>query len=207
MKTLTFVSIVLLPSTLIAGVMGMNFKAGLFEHPSLFYVTLVIMLALMLGGLLLAWQRRWIGMASAFDVEVADTTKGPGPPGDRTPAGTERAAQGGPRCFVSRVTSDAATAVTPAAEEQQDHKDDQKNGEHVRPPFECSVSYLKAGYPSGAVTTRSGAGAAIRSPAWSRRPPFPTDRRARARRGGRSRAAAADGTPDAHGRARVPAAS
>ena len=77
MKTLTFVSILLLPSTLIAGVMGMNFKAGLFEHPSLFYVTLAFMFALMLGGLFLAWHRGWIGMGSAFDVEVAEEEPGP----------------------------------------------------------------------------------------------------------------------------------
>jgi len=77
MKTLTFVSIVLLPSTLIAGVMGMNFKAPLFEHTSLFYVTLAFMLALMIGGLYLAWNRGWIGMGSAFDVDVAEEKSGP----------------------------------------------------------------------------------------------------------------------------------
>jgi hypothetical protein len=34
MKVLTLTSVILLPGALIAGVMGMNFKVGLFDNPS-----------------------------------------------------------------------------------------------------------------------------------------------------------------------------
>ena len=43
MKTLTLVSLLLLPGTLLAGVLGMNFKVGLFDHPELFWVALASM--------------------------------------------------------------------------------------------------------------------------------------------------------------------
>ena len=67
MKTLTFVSIVLLPSTLIAGIMGMNFKPALFEHSEFFWVTIVAMLTLMGVTLTVAWRRGWVGSRGAFD--------------------------------------------------------------------------------------------------------------------------------------------
>ena len=38
MKVLTLTSVILLPGALIAGVMGMNFKVGLFDEPMLFWV-------------------------------------------------------------------------------------------------------------------------------------------------------------------------
>ena len=38
MKVLTLTSVILLPGALLAGVMGMNFKVGLFEHASIFWV-------------------------------------------------------------------------------------------------------------------------------------------------------------------------
>ena len=38
MKVLTLTSVILLPGALLAGVMGMNFKVGLFENPWLFWV-------------------------------------------------------------------------------------------------------------------------------------------------------------------------
>jgi Mg2+ and Co2+ transporter CorA len=60
MKTLTVVSAVLLPSVVIAGVMGMNFQAGLFDEPGLFYVVVAAMALLAIGTLLLARWRRWI---------------------------------------------------------------------------------------------------------------------------------------------------
>ena len=38
-KVLTLASVIFLPGALIAGIMGMNFKPGLFTHPALFWVT------------------------------------------------------------------------------------------------------------------------------------------------------------------------
>jgi Mg2+ and Co2+ transporter CorA len=37
MKVLTLASVILLPGSLLAGVMGMNFKAPLFPHTFLFW--------------------------------------------------------------------------------------------------------------------------------------------------------------------------
>ena len=37
MKVLTLASVVLLPGALVAGVIGMNFKVGLFDHPVVFW--------------------------------------------------------------------------------------------------------------------------------------------------------------------------
>lgn len=60
MKTLTLVSLLLLPGTLLAGVLGMNFKVGLFDHPDLFWIALLLIVAVALGTLLLVRQRHWI---------------------------------------------------------------------------------------------------------------------------------------------------
>jgi magnesium transporter len=60
MKTLTIVSLLLLPGTLIAGILGMNFKVGIFAHPDLFWVALAVMLAVALTTLVLVRSRRWI---------------------------------------------------------------------------------------------------------------------------------------------------
>jgi Mg2+ and Co2+ transporter CorA len=60
MKTLTLVSPLLLPGTLIAGVLGMNFKVGLFEHPALFWVALGGIAAVAVVTLALVRARRWI---------------------------------------------------------------------------------------------------------------------------------------------------
>ena len=45
MKVLTLASVILLPGALLAGVMGMNFKVGLFEEPMLFWVVLAVIVA------------------------------------------------------------------------------------------------------------------------------------------------------------------
>jgi magnesium transporter len=60
MKTLTLVSLLLLPGTLLAGVLGMNFKVGLFDHPELFWVALATIVLIALGTLALVRMRRWI---------------------------------------------------------------------------------------------------------------------------------------------------
>ena len=37
MKVLTLTSVILLPGALLAGIMGMNFQVGIFDHPALFW--------------------------------------------------------------------------------------------------------------------------------------------------------------------------
>ena len=60
MKVLTLTSVILLPGALIAGVMGMNFKVGLFDDSSLFWVVLavIVLIAPVTIGLAKLW--RWI---------------------------------------------------------------------------------------------------------------------------------------------------
>jgi Mg2+ and Co2+ transporter CorA len=60
MRVLTVVSSLLLPSVVIAGVMGMNFKEPFFDQPSNFFVVLGLMGALALVILLVARHRRWL---------------------------------------------------------------------------------------------------------------------------------------------------
>ena len=59
MKVLTLTSVILLPGALLAGVMGMNFKVGLFDEPMLFWVVVAVIVAIAVTfGL--AKQRNWI---------------------------------------------------------------------------------------------------------------------------------------------------
>jgi magnesium transporter len=60
MKVLTLTSVLLLPGALLAGIMGMNFKLGLFEHNALFWVVIALILAIAATTLGVAKQRRWI---------------------------------------------------------------------------------------------------------------------------------------------------
>jgi magnesium transporter len=60
MKVLTLTSVILLPGALIAGVMGMNFKVGLFQSTWLFYVVLAVILGIALTTLGVAKLRNWI---------------------------------------------------------------------------------------------------------------------------------------------------
>ena len=60
MKVLTLASVILLPGALLAGVMGMNFKVGLFEQPALFWVVVVVIIAVAPVTLGLAKMKRWI---------------------------------------------------------------------------------------------------------------------------------------------------
>jgi Mg2+ and Co2+ transporter CorA len=60
MRVLTVISAVLLPSVVIAGVMGMNFKAPLFDDPGNFPVVIAAMLGLAVLILGFARWRRWV---------------------------------------------------------------------------------------------------------------------------------------------------
>jgi len=60
MKTLTLVSLLLLPGTLIAGVLGMNFKVGLFEHAGFFWVALAAIVAIAMGTFAVVRARHWV---------------------------------------------------------------------------------------------------------------------------------------------------
>jgi magnesium transporter len=60
MKVLTIASVVILPSTLIAGVLGMNFHPPFFNSPDLFWATLGLMALLICATLLGARRLRWI---------------------------------------------------------------------------------------------------------------------------------------------------
>jgi magnesium transporter len=60
MKVLTLTSVILLPGALIAGVMGMNFKVGLFEDSWVFYLVLALILAIAPLSVGVAKLRKWI---------------------------------------------------------------------------------------------------------------------------------------------------
>jgi magnesium transporter len=60
MKVLTLTSVILLPGALIAGVMGMNFKVGLFTHAWLYWVVVAAIIAIAPLTVGFAKQRRWI---------------------------------------------------------------------------------------------------------------------------------------------------
>jgi magnesium transporter len=57
MKVLTLTSVILLPGALIAGVMGMNFKVGLFDETVLFWV--VVALIVSIAPLTIGLAKRW----------------------------------------------------------------------------------------------------------------------------------------------------
>jgi magnesium transporter len=60
MRVLTLASVILLPSVVLAGIMGMNFKVGLFEDPNLFWVVIGVMLAMAAVTIGVARWRRWL---------------------------------------------------------------------------------------------------------------------------------------------------
>ena len=60
MRVLTLASVILLPSVVLAGVMGMNFKVGVFENPNLFWVVIGVMLAMAAATLGIARWRGWL---------------------------------------------------------------------------------------------------------------------------------------------------
>jgi magnesium transporter len=60
MKVLTLGTVILLPATVLAGVMGMNFKVGLFDYSWLFWAVIASMLAIATLVLAAARTREWI---------------------------------------------------------------------------------------------------------------------------------------------------
>jgi Mg2+ and Co2+ transporter CorA len=60
MKVLTLASVLILPGTLIAGILGMNFRLGVFEDQLYFWGVLGAMLAVASVTLALARVRHWI---------------------------------------------------------------------------------------------------------------------------------------------------
>jgi magnesium transporter len=60
MKVLTLASVLLLPGALIAGIMGMNFKVGIFETAAYFWVVLGIIASVLVATLAVARMREWI---------------------------------------------------------------------------------------------------------------------------------------------------
>ena len=60
MKVLTLVTVVLLPSTVLAGIMGMNFQVGLFNAAWVFWVVIAAMISIALLVLAAARSRSWI---------------------------------------------------------------------------------------------------------------------------------------------------
>jgi Mg2+ and Co2+ transporter CorA len=59
-RVLTWASVVLLPASVIAGVMGMNFQLGFFEEPAMFWFVVAAMLAIAVGTLVIARVRGWL---------------------------------------------------------------------------------------------------------------------------------------------------
>jgi magnesium transporter len=60
LKVLTLASVVFLPGSLIAGLLGMNFKAGLFTHANLFWIVVVAVVVMIATTTTLARRRHWI---------------------------------------------------------------------------------------------------------------------------------------------------
>ncbi|HJP70171.1 MAG TPA: CorA family divalent cation transporter [Candidatus Limnocylindria bacterium] len=60
MRVLTWTSVILLPGVVLAGIMGMNFKVGLFDNPNLFWVVIGFMLFTAVVTLVVARWRDWL---------------------------------------------------------------------------------------------------------------------------------------------------
>jgi magnesium transporter len=60
MRVLTILNVILLPAVVLAGIMGMNFKVGLFDNANLFWVVIAAMVAIAVALVALARWRRWL---------------------------------------------------------------------------------------------------------------------------------------------------
>ena len=60
MKALTLLSAIALPGVVVAGVLGLNFKAGFFDDPNNFFVVVAAMIAFAVAILGVARWRRWV---------------------------------------------------------------------------------------------------------------------------------------------------
>jgi magnesium transporter len=60
MKVLTLASVLFLPGALVAGLLGMNFEVGLFDHAGLFWVVVATIVVVAASTLVAARRRRWI---------------------------------------------------------------------------------------------------------------------------------------------------
>jgi magnesium transporter len=60
MKVLTLVTVILLPATVLGGIMGMNFKVGLFDQAWVFWIVIAAMLGIAVVVLSVARNRAWI---------------------------------------------------------------------------------------------------------------------------------------------------
>jgi magnesium transporter len=60
MKVLTLVTVILLPATVLGGIMGMNFQVGLFDRAWIFWVVIGMMLGIAVVVLSVARARDWI---------------------------------------------------------------------------------------------------------------------------------------------------
>ena len=60
MKVLTLGTVILLPATVLAGVMGMNFRVGLFDYAWMFWAVIAAMLGIAVLVLAAARAREWI---------------------------------------------------------------------------------------------------------------------------------------------------
>ena len=60
MKTLTIISVIGVPMTVMTGFFGQNFEVGWLTHPTTFVVSLVLMVVIIAVMLFLFWKKRWI---------------------------------------------------------------------------------------------------------------------------------------------------
>ena len=60
MRVLTIISVILLPASVLAGVMGMNFRLDLFDDNRIFWMVIATMVAVAVLVLFVARSRRWI---------------------------------------------------------------------------------------------------------------------------------------------------
>jgi magnesium transporter len=60
MKVFTLVTVILLPATVLAGVMGMNFKVGLFDWAWMYWAVIAAMVGVAVLVLSVARSQRWI---------------------------------------------------------------------------------------------------------------------------------------------------